>query len=76
MGNALFVAGLYLDSRPLQLVYFKRHSEMNKLSLRGKLIFDANNKDFIADNRVEPPDKWTGSKYLPLLVVWCCMKAR
>ena len=56
MGNALFVAGLYLDSGPLQLVYFKRHSEMNKLSLGGKLIFDADNKDLIANRRVESPD--------------------
>ena len=38
------------------------------LSLGGKLIFDANNKDFIANSRVEPPDKLMGSKYLPLLV--------
>ncbi|MEC8543986.1 MAG: hypothetical protein VXY89_10545 [SAR324 cluster bacterium] len=33
------------------------------------MIFDTKNKDFIADSRVEPPDKLMGSKYLPLLVV-------
>ena len=56
MGNALFVAGLYLDSGLLQLIYLKMPFEINKLSLGRKLISDANNKDLIANMRVEPPD--------------------